>query len=333
MENLDNCDIKDFISVDVFNDTSLFAIKVVDIMTYEVIYVNQAMKNIMADSTAKNCWEAVYGQESPCAWCKVPDLIKRLYLNEVAYDSRLDDKYITYENFNEVANKWYLIQEKVLRLEDDREVLISYALDISMQKEAQSKMIDTHVKLQQQTQALREAQKELKEQACRDPLTKLYNRRYFQEISEELVNLAKRESTPVAVVMIDIDKFKSFNDSYGHSIGDDIIKAAADLLIEHTRKGDVIVRYGGEEFAIVLPNTDKSGALTISKKIREIVEGRILKLSGNKKINFTVSIGVDEYDSENDKGIDESLDRADKALYIAKKSGRNRVCTLEDEVS
>lgn len=176
---------------------------------------------------------------------------------------------------------------------------------------------------------LEEAKQQLKEQANRDYLTGLYNRRYFNDIAQELIYISKRENKAISVVMIDIDKFKNINDSYGHASGDEIIKSLSKILIEHTRKSDIVSRFGGEEFALLLPFTDKNGAAKIARKIRKIVEEKVVTVTNDKELHFTVSLGVDTL-QHSDKNIEEVLHRADEALYKAKESGRNRVVIYDE---
>lgn len=333
MKNIEDSEIREIISIDTFNDTSLFAVAVVDLSNYEVIYSNQAMNNIMSDMLAQNCWEAIHGQDSPCMWCKAPMLIANLKPELNASKSTVNDDYVTYEHFNEVANRWYQLQEKVLTLKDSRNVLISFALDISLQKEAQSKLIDTHVKLTKQTQALQEAQTKLEELVNRDPLTDIYNRRYFNDVSKNIIALGKRKKDPLSIIMVDIDKFKNINDTYGHNVGDEVIKFLANKLVDNTRESDIVSRFGGEEFAVVLPNTNKEDAYLIAKKMRKDIEDSCLEqcCDINKEVNlikFTISLGVDEFNYESDVMIDSLLNRADKALYEAKSTGRNKVCVF-----
>jgi len=157
-----------------------------------------------------------------------------------------------------------------------------------------------------------------------DPMTQLYNRRYFSQISESILDLSKRDKTQISVMILDIDNFKNINDKYGHNAGDEVIIAVADILTQKTRKSDVISRWGGEEFVILLPQTDTKGGKIIAKKIRRAVEGLIIYLENKKEIKLTISIGVSEVFAE-DQTIDFSIIRADKALYQAKKDGRNKV--------
>ena len=330
MSHTDNNEIKNLISIDTFNDTSLFAVAVVNLSNYEVVYSNQAMKNIMSDMTAKNCWESIYGQEVPCMWCKAPSLLSKFNPDQHHSQSTTDAGYHTREHFNEVANRWYQLQEKVVRLKDSRNVLISFALDISIQKEAQSKLIETHVKLAMQTKALEEAQAELKEQANRDPLTNIYNSRYFGEISEKIIAITKRTKEPLSLLMIDIDTFKNINDSYGHNVGDEIIKLLANKLTSTIRKSDIVARFGGEEFAVILPNTNIKSAIEFADTLRVTI-GKESYETKIDTIQFTISIGVDEFNHQEDTNIIDSLKRADSALYEAKRNGRNMVCAFHKE--
>ena len=174
---------------------------------------------------------------------------------------------------------------------------------------------------------LQDLQEELKLLASTDPMTKLYNRRYFMEISKSILDLAKRNKRCSAIIMLDIDKFKNINDTYGHNIGDDAIILLSQTLQKFTRKSDVVSRWGGEEFVMLLSNTDFEGALVIAEKLRATVENQVLVLEENQELKFTISIGVSAVDTQNDLNIEAAINRADEALYEAKESGRNKVCT------
>ena len=170
---------------------------------------------------------------------------------------------------------------------------------------------------------LEEAQNKLTEQANHDYLTNLYNRRYFNEVAQGFLQVAKREGNNVSVLMLDIDKFKGINDSYGHLIGDEVIKVLSAILIDNTRAADIVSRFGGEEFAILLPSTDGRGAFAIAEKLRCVVENNTIRIE-KYNIKFTISIGISSINYHNDNHISEALNRADKALYEAKENGRNR---------
>jgi len=313
MFNLDDDYIKDFIC----NETASFALSIIDLDNEKVIYTNKAMNNILYKKNAKKCFKKIYGQESKCPWCKANNF----------QNQDIDANLSTFEHeyFNEITNKWYQTQNKITFLADGRKVLILIAIDISTQKKSQSDLIITQVKLLRQTQELKKAQEELKLLALTDPLTKLYNRRYFTQMSESCLELAKRNNTNASILMIDIDNFKSINDTYGHKIGDDVIVIISSLLQKQNRKSDIVCRWGGEEFIILLSNTNTNGAIIIAQKIRNLVENSVITLDNNDQIKFTISIGISEIYTQYDKDIEDSINRADKALYKAKDSGKNRV--------
>ncbi len=171
----------------------------------------------------------------------------------------------------------------------------------------------------------------LKELSHRDYLTKLYNRRYFNEISQDLLKRAKTEKQLLSVILLDIDQFKNINDTYGHTVGDEVIKSLAFLLSEQTRDGDIVSRFGGEEFVILLPSTDERAAAVIAEKLRVLVENQKIRAAENNVITYTISLGVDAVDIENDFEVSASLDRADQALYGAKETGRTRVVVYSEK--
>ncbi len=179
-------------------------------------------------------------------------------------------------------------------------------------------------RVKERTVDLVKAKEELQNQANRDYLTNLYNRRYFNEVAQDLFNVAKREEKHFPVIMLDIDKFKRINDTHGHGVGDKVIKSLSSLLVKHVRNSDIVSRFGGEEFALLLPFTDKKGASVIAEKLRAAVEKQNIHIN-DSIIKYTISLGIDYIDIEKDKHISEALDRADAALYRAKESGRNRV--------
>lgn len=165
-------------------------------------------------------------------------------------------------------------------------------------------------------------QKSLIDQANHDSMTGLYNRRSFYYTSKKILLLAQRNFEEIHIIMLDIDNFKSINDTYGHDIGDKVITALANELFTSTRKSDIAARWGGEEFLILLPKTDEKGALNKAEEIRSSVAK--LKV---ENVQFTVSIGVATFDYTEDATIDDAIKKADYALYEAKNSGKNRVCT------
>jgi len=168
----------------------------------------------------------------------------------------------------------------------------------------------------------------LKELASRDQLTSLYNRRYFYDVSKEILSISKREKYDISLLMIDIDKFKNFNDRYGHANGDRVLQVLALLLVDKTRDSDIVARVGGEEFVVLLPNTSESSAVKLAEKLRKFTEQQVIKIDNKRDTSCTISIGVSSVNMEEERVIEPAQIRADKALYRAKNSGRNRVCLL-----
>jgi two-component system C4-dicarboxylate transport sensor histidine kinase DctB len=184
-----------------------------------------------------------------------------------------------------------------------------------------------HHKLEAKHAELEKLSEHLKTMSISDPLTGCHNRRYFTEISAKMVSAAQRHRRKIAILMIDIDFFKAINDNHGHPAGDEVLKAVAEVCKTTLRSPDFLVRFGGEEFVAVLPDTSKDEALTVAERLRAAVEA--LQVSaGEAAIAATVSIGLSEY-IDSDKSIDKALARADVALYQAKRGGRNRVVTYE----
>lgn len=163
----------------------------------------------------------------------------------------------------------------------------------------------------------------LREMAIRDGLTGLYNHTFLLELFQVELDKAKRIDSNIAFIMIDIDYFKSINDTYGHMMGDVVIREISALLTDTVRTGDIIGRYGGEEFSIVLTEVTSEQVLDICDRIRKNVEQHIFEVNGNS-IKVTVSIGVCIKKSQSTASKNDIIKIADKALYEAKKSGRNK---------
>ena len=161
----------------------------------------------------------------------------------------------------------------------------------------------------------------------RDELTKLYNRRYFFERLEKEVERAKRYQRKLSLLMIDIDHFKNYNDSFGHLQGDIALRELAKVLEKNLRKVDVVARYGGEEFLALLPETDKRSAQRVAEKLRNAIEKHRFKNKDQdaQGAKITVTIGISSFPDDTRDAF-ELLDRSDKAMYFGKAQGRNRVC-------
>ncbi len=176
---------------------------------------------------------------------------------------------------------------------------------------------------------LRGAFTESVNQAHTDPLTGLFNRRYMVRHIENLRQTRGKDADPIAAIMIDIDHFKSVNDTHGHDIGDVVLKAVANDIRTRLRPGDMLARIGGEEFLVVLPSAERALALSIAERLRQSVADLVIALpKGEKKLQVTVSIGM-TLDCGGTASIDEVIKQADVALYRAKHEGRNRVVVTD----
>jgi diguanylate cyclase (GGDEF)-like protein len=165
-----------------------------------------------------------------------------------------------------------------------------------------------------------------------DGLTKLHTRKYLLEYSHREFSRVERYGEIFSIIMIDIDHFKYFNDTYGHIMGDEILKRLASLLKSNVRQGDVVARYGGEEFIVLLPGTDKDGATLTAEKLRTVVERELLiNIVSNDTEIVTITAGVASYPTDG-KTIEDIIATADRFLYLGKESGRNQVINevLED---
>jgi diguanylate cyclase (GGDEF)-like protein len=171
---------------------------------------------------------------------------------------------------------------------------------------------------------LLETNKRLELLSITDGLTKLHNHRYFQDELARAFEESQRYQRPLSLAMIDIDFFKKFNDTYGHAVGDDVLKRAAELYRSSVRSTDLVARYGGEEFAVMMPETALEDAIAFAEKIRSMIETTPLETQAGA-LNVTVSLGVASVPQSRIRSAKELIVAADKALYRAKRNGRNQV--------
>lgn len=189
--------------------------------------------------------------------------------------------------------------------------------------------VKVHYKLARTIRELEESRRALAEQASTDPLTHLRNRRSFYEQGSQHIASAKRYGGELSVLLLDIDHFKRVNDLHGHQAGDEVLVRVAELLSETVRNGDVVARVGGEEFAILLPETNRLGAGVLAERIRAGIEKAEINAAGSR-IPVTASLGLATFGAEQAESIDEFLAIADRRLYLAKNGGRNRICVNDE---
>ncbi len=202
---------------------------------------------------------------------------------------------------------------RILRLRVTREAL----------QVRERELMEANDALHRNLREIDELQEQLREQANRDPLTGLYNRRYLDSTLERELARCKRDGNPLALILIDIDHFKQVNDTYGHQAGDEILLRLAAMLAGMARAGDVACRYGGEEFLLLMPTMPMASARERAEALRIAFEALEVPF-GASKLKATVSIGIAAYPGQG-TSADELIRSADTALYRAKNLGRNRV--------
>lgn len=167
---------------------------------------------------------------------------------------------------------------------------------------------------------------EVEKLSITDSLTTLHTRRYFRDRLQEEIKRSENKGFMLSLLMVDVDNFKQFNDDYGHLTGDQVLKEAGKIINENIREIDIAGRFGGEEFCVMLPETDSHGAQLAGERIRSSVEKAVIK-AYDETVKITVSIGLATF-PQDEKTTDALMDKADWALYRAKKRGRNCVCAF-----
>jgi diguanylate cyclase len=235
-----------------------------------------------------------------------------------SYDASLSD-----------AAKELLLAKKADQI---KSIIESLLHSTSEMRETNKTLEDRLILAKNEISNLQQSLEAIRAESLTDPLTGLGNRKYFDRMIDMAVQSALASGEPLSLLLFDIDHFKSFNDSYGHLTGDQVLRLVG-LSLKQTIKGqDITARYGGEEFAVVLPNTALRQALTVADHIRRAVMAKELKKKSTGEIlgRVTISVGVSMLKQDDD--TDALIERADACLYAAKRNGRNRViCEVDPE--
>jgi len=172
---------------------------------------------------------------------------------------------------------------------------------------------------------------EMRNLATKDSLTNLLTRQSFLDAISPIYQLAKRNKLNFTILYIDVDNFKSINDTYGHTVGDKVLKSLGKILQKNKRESDLVGRLGGEEFAYALPDADFGGAMFFAEKIRKLIENDMFENDGIY-INYTISIGISIYHEHNKVALGKLISQADTALYKAKEDGKNCVKVYKEDL-
>ena len=178
-------------------------------------------------------------------------------------------------------------------------------------------------KLREMTETLSVKSQTMQQAALTDGLTGMQNRRYFDDALREYIGEFRKIEKPVGLMIIDLDHFKTVNDTHGHDIGDEVLRNVASCLKDMTRYHDIVARLGGEEFAVVAPNMDMAMLTRLAERIRRAIAAMVVE-SGNIRLKVTASLGLAVWDGRESQ--EQLVRRADTQLYQAKRAGRNRVC-------
>lgn len=278
--------------------------------------------NAMAQKWLGKSMEDIQGQDPIEVFRKWPQLLNRFFFTEYSR-----------EEIEIPGNPPHTLEIVVTPLYNRSNILegrVILARDMTERKLLENQLKSVNQSLQNQLNENERLRIQLQEQAIRDPLTGVYNRRFFSEALDREAAQAKRENTPFSIIIMDVDHFKQFNDTYGHKCGDMVLQHLARFLSDNTRSGDIVCRYGGEEFVILMPDAATDSAYERANFFRTQFEQLRIEYEG-KTLKSTFSAGVASFPAHATSG-EGLLSLADQALYRSKAQGRNRVTIYSPEI-
>ena len=207
---------------------------------------------------------------------------------------------------------------------------VAIKADVSARRQAEEALVAAHQELAARVAEIESLNEQLRERAIRDPLTGLHNRRYFEETAGRDAARAVRTGEPLAILVIDIDHFKTVNDQHGHAAGDLVLRLLAEILTAGVRDSDLVCRIGGDEFVVLLPGAAMAAACERAEAVRSEFAAAPIASRDGAEIRSTVSVGVTVFHRQGESN-EAALGRADGALYEAKRAGRNRVVAAADK--
>ncbi|MCB0103814.1 MAG: diguanylate cyclase [Anaerolineales bacterium] len=286
----------------------------------EMVFVLDEKDRIIDANAVAQKWlgkplQEISGREPIEVFEKWPQLLQRFFFLEEARDEIEipgDPPRILETIITPIHNRQQKIEGRVI-----------LAYDITDRKNLEKELKRTNETLQEQLDENERLRLQLQEQAIRDPLTGVFNRRYFAEALDNETARSIREKVPFSLIILDVDHFKKTNDTYGHKCGDVVLRSLAEFLLQHTRRSDIVCRFGGEEFVILMPDASVESAKERAEFFRREFMQHVHQC-GELEIKSTFSAGVASFPIHSDSG-EILLGLADQALYESKEAGRNRV--------
>lgn len=312
---------------------------------YELLYtyatgvdpvLNQRLDALFRDvgDSSENLTEALYSQFiEPDIGSRMHDVSDRMHERIGSVHESIDLAMTTAQAYSGSLKSARGDLESDITVAAFRKLADKLALDTRQMQESNRSLEDQLQASREDIALMQQDMDHLRRESQLDPLTKIANRRSFDQGLDEAIIKATASKTPLSLMMIDIDHFKKFNDAYGHQTGDQVLRLVAMTLTSNTKGKDLAARYGGEEFVAIMPSTDLAGAVIAADNIRRAIQSKeLVKRSTDEKLGrITASFGVATYQIGETAAV--FIERADRCLYSAKHAGRNRVVSETELIS